>query len=94
LRKDIGNNLMSKEERKKDIMEGVTLKMMLTDLIEMFGYSELFMMTEVRSFDDEYPQFNKILRFIRKNTWAIQKIERIYRSNIDEILLMKEKVKK
>ena len=83
--------MSEEQDRKKDPMEGITLKMMLTDVIDLFGYSELFMMTEVRSFDEERPQFNKILKFIRKNAWAIQKIEKMYRGNIEEIAFMKKK---
>ncbi len=76
---------MDDDKRKKDPMEGITLKMMLSDLIDLFGYSEMFLMTEVKSFDEERPQFNKILKFIRKNPWAIQKIERLYRQNLTKI---------
>jgi len=78
------------QNRKKDPMEGITLKMMLTDVIELFGYTEMFMMTEIRSFNEERPQFNKILKFIRKNPWAIQKIEKMYRGNLDKIAVMKK----
>lgn len=75
--------------RAKDPMEGITLKMMLADLIEVFGHQGMFEMTEVRSFDDDYPQFDKILKFIRKNKWAIQKIEKMYRDNIELVAKMK-----
>ena len=77
-------------ERKKDALEGVTLKMMLTDVINLFGCKEMYEMTEIHSFNDEPPMFNKILKFIRKNPWAIQKIEKMYRGNLKTILKMKE----
>lgn len=75
--------------KQKDIMEGVTLKMMLTDVINLFGCKEIYEMTEIKSFNDEPPMFNKILKFIRKNPWAIQKIEKMYRGNHGAIERMK-----
>ncbi len=81
--------MSDQENSKKDPMEGITLKMMLADCIDLFGHTEMFMMTEIRSFDEERPQFNKILKFIRKNPWAIQKIEKMYRGNLAQIGRMK-----
>ena len=82
---------MSEQQNKQnDPMHGITLKVMLTDVIDLFGFQEIYEMTEIRSFDDEYPQFNKILKFIRKTPWAKDKIEKMYRGNIGKITAMRK----
>ncbi len=73
-----------------DPMQGITLKVMLTDVIDLFGFQELFEMTAIKSFDDDHPQFNKILKFIRKTPWAKDKIEKMYRGNISKIATMRK----
>ncbi|MBT3583674.1 MAG: DNA-binding protein VF530 [Halobacteriovoraceae bacterium] len=82
------------QDKGVDPMHGVTLKMMLTDVVELFGFKELFTMTEIRSFDDEYPRVNKILKFVRKAPWAKDKIEKIYRGNIEKIAANKKQQKR
>ncbi|MEH0861008.1 VF530 family DNA-binding protein [Halobacteriovorax sp. DPLXC-1] len=84
-----GKKMNDQSNRKKDPLEGVTLKMMLTDVINLFGCKDIYKMTEINSFNDEPPMFNKILKFIRKNPWAIQKIEKMYRGNLETIEKMK-----
>ncbi|OIQ20046.1 MAG: hypothetical protein BM556_06040 [Bacteriovorax sp. MedPE-SWde] len=76
-------------ERQSKATDGITLKMMLTDVIDLFGFKDLYEMTEIRSFDDDHPQFNKILKFIRKNEWAKDKIEKMYRGNLGKIAAMR-----
>lgn len=83
-----------KSKDPNDPMHGITLKMMLIDVIDLFGYKELHEMTTIRSFDVEYPRMNPVLKFIRKTPWAKEKIERIYKDNLEEIAANKIKLAK
>ena len=49
-----------------DPLHGITLKKMLTDIIDLFGYKELGEMTQIKSFSVEYPRLNPVLKFARK----------------------------
>ena len=73
-----------------DPLHGITLKMMLSDIIDLFGYKELHEMTEIKSFGVEYPRMNPVLKFARKAPWAKAKIEKIYIANMDAIAKMKK----
>ncbi|MCO4793196.1 MAG: VF530 family DNA-binding protein [Bacteriovoracaceae bacterium] len=83
-----------KDNNSNDPLHGITLKMMLADVIDFFGYKKLHEMTEIRSFGVEYPRLNPVLKFLRKTPWAREKVETIYKDNIDRIKVHKTKKKK
>ncbi|OUR94226.1 hypothetical protein A9Q84_18155 [Halobacteriovorax marinus] len=75
--------------KSNDPLHGVTLKEMLTDLIELIGYNDLYEMTEINSFNRDHQVLKPVLRFVRKTPWAKNKIEKIYLANLEKIAKMK-----
>lgn len=56
---------------------GVTLEMMLTLLVDVYGWEELGRLIRVRCFNHD-PSFKSSLQFLRKTPWARDKTERLY----------------
>ncbi len=66
------------EPRKnKDPLHGITLEMMVTRLQKSYGWEELGRRIKVNCFNHE-PSIKSSLKFLRKNPWARQKIEKLY----------------
>jgi uncharacterized protein (DUF2132 family) len=67
-----------------DPLHGVTLKMIVTYLVERYGWEELGRMVEIRCFTHD-PSIASSLKFLRKTAWARDKVEALYlRSKIFE----------
>ena len=60
-----------------DPLHGVTLKALLTELIERHGFEELAYRIPVDCFLYE-PSFVSSLKFLRKNDWARRQVEDLY----------------
>ncbi len=60
-----------------DILHGVTLKMIVTELVEQFGWEELGREVEIRCFTND-PSISSSLKFLRKTPWARDKVEALY----------------
>lgn len=67
---------MSKEQPNNPL-HGITLEMMLTFLVEKYGWEELGDRTKIRAFVLN-PSLKSGLNFIRKTPWAKTKIEELY----------------
>jgi len=65
--------------RKQDPLHGVTLKMIVTELEEKYGWEELGRRIKIKCFTDD-PSINSSLKFLRKTPWARQKVEALYLS--------------
>ncbi|NOR69251.1 MAG: DNA-binding protein VF530 [Methylomarinum sp.] len=65
------------KERNQDPMHGVTLKMVVTELMEHYGWEELAKRIDIKCFKSN-PSINSSLKFLRKTPWARQKVERLY----------------
>ena len=63
----------------KDPLEGKTLKAILTELYEHFGWEGLSRQLSVNCFEDN-PSINSSLKFLRKTPWARTRLEKIYLS--------------
>lgn len=61
----------------KDPLHGVTLKMMLTELLEKYGWKELARLIKINCFAND-PSINSSLKFLRRTPWARQKVEKLY----------------
>ena len=57
---------MTDQQRTVDPLHGVTLKMILTDLVEQYGWEELGRMIEIRCFTHD-PSISSSLKFLRTN---------------------------
>ena len=58
-------------------LHGVTLEMVLTRLVERYGWEELGRAIKIRCFMHE-PGIKSSLKFLRKTPWAREKVEALY----------------
>lgn len=58
-------------------LHGITLKMMVTRLVEHYGWKEMGRRIEIRCFMFD-PSMNSSLKFLRRNDWARQQVEELY----------------
>jgi uncharacterized protein (DUF2132 family) len=65
------------EQRSNDPLHGVTLKMIVTHLVERFGWEDLGRMVEIRCFTHD-PSIPSSLKFLRRTPWARDKVEELY----------------
>lgn len=62
-----------------DPLHGMTLKAILTLLVEEYGWDELGRNINIRCFTHE-PSIASSLKFLRKTPWARDKVEALYLS--------------
>jgi len=77
------------EYKSKDPLEGKTLKMILTCLVDQYGWEKLGKSIKVKCFLNN-PSIKSSLTFFRKTPWARKKVEQMYL----RMVLKKEKGKK
>lgn len=65
------------EQRNQDALHGITLKEILTELVERHGWEELGRRIKINCFSKD-PSFNSSLKFLRKTSWARTKVENLY----------------
>ncbi|WP_284244117.1 VF530 family protein [Thalassotalea insulae] len=58
-------------------LHGITLKTLLTELVDHFGFSALGQEINIRCFTHE-PSIQSSLKFLRKTPWAREKVENFY----------------
>ena len=63
--------------RNQDPLHGVTLKMVVTQLVEKFGWEELGTRIKIKCFTNN-PSINSSLKFLRKTPWAREEVESLY----------------
>jgi len=72
------NPLKSKKPRtNKYPPEGVTLEMMLTALVEHYGWDRMSAIIRINCFANE-PSIKSSLKFLRKTPWAKNKVVDLY----------------
>ncbi len=65
------------KQRNLDPLHSVTLKMIVTALVEEYGWDELGQRIKINCFLSN-PSINSSLKFLRKNLWARQKVEALF----------------
>ena len=65
------------QKHPNDPLSGVTLKAMLTSLVDYYGWNELGQRINIRCFNYD-PSINSCLKFLRKTAWARKKVEDLY----------------
>ena len=65
------------DKNKNNPLHGKTLKIILDDLVNEYGYKELYKALKFQCFYKD-PSINSSLKFIRKNEWARKKIDELY----------------
>jgi uncharacterized protein (DUF2132 family) len=58
-------------------LHGLTLEMILTRLVERYGWEELGRTINIKCFTHE-PSIKSSLKFLRKTPWAREKVEALY----------------
>ena len=58
-------------------LHGITLEMILTQLVADYGWAELGRIIEIRCFNHE-PSIKSSLKFLRKTPWARSRVEAVY----------------
>ncbi|GAB3920887.1 VF530 family DNA-binding protein [Larkinella terrae] len=58
-------------------LHGKTLELILTELVDHFGWERLGQRINIRCFTDN-PSIKSSLTFLRKTAWARQKVEELY----------------
>lgn len=65
------------EQPYNDPLHGVTLEMILTQLVEHHGWEKLGSIIKIRCFNND-PSIKSSLQFLRKTPWARTKVEELY----------------
>ena len=65
------------EEQPNNPLHGITLKTIVTELHEYYGWDGLAERIDLRCFKF-YPSVNSSLKFLRKTPWARTKVEKLY----------------
>lgn len=63
---------------KKNPLEGVTLEMMVTELVKNYGWEKLGFKININCFI-ENPSIKSSLKFLRVTPWARKKVEDLYK---------------
>jgi uncharacterized protein (DUF2132 family) len=67
-------------EHPRDPLHGITLEMIVTRLVEHYGWEELGRRIPIRCFTND-PSLNSSLTFLRRTPWARKKVEDLYLSS-------------
>jgi uncharacterized protein (DUF2132 family) len=68
---------MNNDEHKNNPLHGITLKQILEELHEHYGWELLGELVNIRCFKYD-PSINSCLKFLRKTPWARNKVEALY----------------
>ncbi len=63
--------------RSNDPLHGITLEMMLTRLVDMYGWEALGKVIRIRCFTHD-PSIKSSLHFLRRTPWARKKVEALF----------------
>lgn len=58
-------------------LHGITLEMIVTELVAHFGWQELGQQVAIRCFTSD-PSIGSSLKFLRRTPWAREKVESLY----------------
>lgn len=61
----------------QDPLHGITLKVIVTQLEEKYGWEELGHRIKIKCFTND-PSINSSLKFLRRTPWAREKVEKLY----------------
>jgi len=65
------------DHQPNDPLHGVTLEMILTQLVEHYGWEEMGRAVRIKCFTND-PSIKSSLQFLRKTPWARSKVEALY----------------
>ncbi len=65
------------DQQRNNPLHGITLEMILTQLVEHYGWDEMGRVIRIRCFNND-PSIKSSLQFLRKTPWARNKVEDLY----------------
>ncbi|NOR80293.1 MAG: DNA-binding protein VF530 [Methyloprofundus sp.] len=65
------------KDHSQDPLHGITLKVIVTQLVEEYGWDDLSNRITIKCFTND-PSISSSLKFLRKTPWARQKVEALY----------------
>ena len=68
---------MEPQDQPNNPLHGITLEMILTRLVQHYGWAELFKRVPIRCFYNE-PSVRSSLKFLRRTPWARKSVEDLY----------------
>lgn len=74
---------MKQPSQPNNPLHGITLEMMVTHLVERYGWEELGRRIPIKCFTND-PSIKSSLKFLRQTPWARKKVEELYlKSSVD-----------
>lgn len=70
-------------EHPNDPLHGITLEMILTRLVEKYGWAEMGERIPIKCFMNE-PSIKSSLKFLRRTPWARKKVEDLYLHSVQK----------
>jgi uncharacterized protein (DUF2132 family) len=67
----------------KNPLHGVTLEMILNDLVAYYGWAKMDEIVKINCFHSD-PSIKSSLTFLRKTPWARSKVEKLYLQMLTE----------
>jgi len=64
-------------DQTRNKLHGITLEMLVTELVQEYGWSGLAEEVAIRCFTHE-PSIGSSLKFLRRTPWAREKVESLY----------------
>lgn len=68
----------------KDPLHGITLQIILEQLVTYYGFDTLGELIKIKCFTDK-PSIKSSLTFLRKTDWARKKVEELYIKTLPKI---------
>jgi uncharacterized protein (DUF2132 family) len=68
---------MTETPQPNNPLHGVTLEMILTQLVQQYGWVELSRRIPIKCFTND-PSIKSSLKFLRQTAWARKKVEDLY----------------
>jgi uncharacterized protein (DUF2132 family) len=65
------------DRQSNDPLHGMTLEMILTRLVEYYGWEKMGKFITIRCFNND-PSIKSSLQFLRRTPWARKKVEDLY----------------
>ena len=73
----VENRMDMSDQQQNDPLHGVTLDMMLNQLVEHHGWEKMGQIIKIRCFTND-PSIRSSLQFLRRTPWARTKVEELY----------------
>ena len=65
------------DNQSNDPLHGITLEMIITRLVEYYGWERMGRLINIRCFNYD-PSIKSSLQFLRRTPWARKKVEELY----------------